>query len=503
MKKNSTKKAFFICNLVFVIVWMTLLLSSLLFKASARVVGWPTWGNYVVKENREPVKRPHLRKIPVRQWGSSLEAWYNDNFAWRSRLIQFYRYSHFNWMKTGVGLEVPGLDGWIFRRGGTWAELDDYLGGFELTETELDNWVRLFEGRKQWAEAHGCHYMQVISSVKAQIHNEKVFPAIRNHRGICAREQLQKRLASSSAAETVVFTHESLLEAAKKRPVFYEEDHHINAYGLYLIYDAIADKLNAWFGGVESLPFYDVPPEAVREGKQDGCYEQDRRLVVVLPEGKQVDDPLLELSKTSTKFPMVSVATERPSAGLKLVMANDSFMRFPLFTWNRGANGNVRFPFNQGVSKVISLLFLRYSSGRLDYVVSEEIPDVIIEQFTECRLSLGVIGLDEPMRRAAQFERGTAAAFPLKKGQRILVRCVLEKVTDETGNVTFVRLGQDAPKIKVELLDGGKVVDTATIEPGVRRAIFFKEVETTGGEFTVRISGGKIKSSALVIRKPK
>ncbi len=503
MKNTSTKKGIFICNLIFVVLWMTLLFSSLLFKASSRFTGWPNWDRYVVKENREHVTKPNLKKIPVRKWGSSLEAWYNDNFAWRSRLIQFYRYAHFNWMKTSVGREVPGLDGWIFRRGGDWAELDDYLGGFELTEAEMDNWITLFEGRKQWAEAHGSHYIQLVASVKAQIHNEKVFPAIRNHRGVCAREQLQKRLASSSAADCVVFTHEKLVEAAKRRPVFYEEDHHVNAYGVYLIYDVIADKLKDWFDGVDSLPIYDVPPEAVLEGKQDGCYEQDRRLVVVMPEGKQIDDPLLALANTRIKFPMMSVASERSSSGLKIVMANDSFMRYPLFSWKRGANGNVRFPFNQGVSKVISLLFLRYSTGRLDYVVSEEVPDVIIEQFTECRLSLGIIGLDEPIRRASKFESGTDVALPIEKGQHLLVRCVLEKVTDETGTVTFARLGQAAPKITVELLEGDRAVDTATVQPGVRRAIFFKEVESTGSEFTVRVSGGKIESSQLALRMPK
>jgi len=500
MKKTSKQKVLFICNLIFVSFWMLLLFSSLLFKTASHISGWPNWDSYVVKENREHAPKPHLKKIPVREWGSSLEAWYNDNFAWRSRLIQFYRYSHFNWMKTAVGLEVPGLDGWIFRRGGTWAELDDYLGGFELTEKEMDDWVRLFEGRKQWAEAHGTKYMQVITSVKAQIHNEKVFPAIRDHRGVCAREQLQKRLATSSAADCVVFTQEKLLEAAQSRPVFYEEDHHVNAFGVYLIYETIADKLNGWFGNVALISFYDAPPESVLAGKQDGCYEQDRRLAIVAPEQQQIEDPLLELSKPSIAFPMVSVAVERPEDGLNVVMANDSFMRFPLYSWNRDQVGKMRFPFNQGVGKVVSLLFLRYSTGRLDYLLSERVPDVIIEQFTECRLSLGVLGLDETMRRASEFERGIALNTPPQAGQRVLVRCVLEDVTDESGEMKFVRIETPSLKITVELLDGGRVVDTATIDPGVKRAVFFKAVESTGGELTVRVTGGKSKPPVIALR---
>ncbi len=479
---------------------MLVLFSSLLFKVSSRVTGWPNWDSYEFNENREHAKKPDFKKTSVREWGSSLEAWYNDNFAWRSRLIQFYRYSHFNWMKTAVGQEVPGLNGWIFRRGGTWAELDDYLGGFELTEKEMHDWVRLFEGRKQWAEAHGTKYMQVIAPVKAQIHYDQVFPAIRDHRGVCAREQLQKGLAASSAADCVVFTHEKLLEAALGRPVFYKEDHHVNAYGVYLIYEAIADKLNSLFGNVALIPFYDEPPKAVLDGKQDGCYEKERRLAIVVPEARQTSDPLLELSKTRTKFPMVSVAVERPTGGLTVVMANDSFMRFPLYSWKRALVGQMRFPFDQGVGKVVSLLFLRYSTGRLDYVLSERVPDVIIEQFTECRLSLGVIGLDEPMRRASDFERGIEIGATPEKGQRVLVRCVLDEVTDESGDWTFVRIGQTSPKITVELLEGGKVVDTATIDPGVKRAVFFKAVESMGGEFSVRLTGGKSLPPQIAMR---
>ena len=43
---------------------------------------------------------------------------------------------------TPFGRDVPGRGGWIFRRGGDWPELDDYLGAFELTPDELDAWLK-------------------------------------------------------------------------------------------------------------------------------------------------------------------------------------------------------------------------------------------------------------------------------------------------------------------------------------------------------------------------
>ena len=502
MTNFTYKKWAFLFNAIFVAFWLVVLFSGMAFKVSAKVIGWPDWSRYALTENRELAPKPDFRKTPVKKWGSSVEAWYNDNFAWRSSLILFYRQVHFSWLKTAVGREVPGLDGWVFRRGGDWAELDDYLGGFELTEKEMDDWLDFFEGRKQWAEAHGALYIQLVSSVKAQIECDKVFPSIRNHRGVSMREQLQKRLAGSPTARHMVFTHDCLTEAAAKREVFYPEDHHVNAYGIYLLYNELVKRLSDWFPGIAAVPFYDHPPEAVLKGTQAGCYEKDRRLVVVVPGSKQVDHPTLAVAATRFHFPMVGIAVKQPGAERSIVMGNDSMMRYALSSWNRNEGGKVAFPFGAGFDDIVSLIFLRFSTGQLDYVVSEKVPDVIIEQFAECKLSLGTFGLDTPIRRAAEFERGVPLEGKPKTGETVLPRCVLDDVTDESGKTKFVRIGQDAPQITVELLEGTNVVDSVTILPGVKRAVFFKSVKATGGEFSITLTGGRYSSSDIKLRLP-
>lgn len=502
MRKPNPHTVIHGLNLAFVGLWLMVLFSSLAFKASSKFTGWPNWDDFVIGENRERAGKPDLRRTPTRAWGEAVEAWYNDNFAWRSRLIQFYRHVHFHWLKTAVGDEVPGLDGWIFRRGGNWAELDDYLGGFELTDAEMEDWIDLFEGRRQWAEAHGTRYLQLVTSVKAQIHNEKVFPAIRKNRGVCVREQLQRRLATSSAAETVVFTHETLLTAARTQPVFYEEDHHVNARGVHLVYATLARTLSAWFGGPFELPFYDTPPPAVLAGEAPGTFERDRRLEVVVPGARQVDDPLLALSVTGVPFPMASVAVEQGGGGgLHLVLANDSFLRFPLRSWDRARAGTMRFPFTDAVGRVVSLLFLRYDTRGLDAVVSERVPDVIIEQFTESRLSLGTLGLDDVMRRAAAFGRGVPLPGAPPAGTWVLACAELDGVTDADGTIAFVRFGEAPVAVGVELVaEDDRVLAASTVEPGVRRAVFFEPVEAPGGPLRVRVRDGLCASALLRLR---
>ena len=491
MNRSQSSRAFRAVNGAFVAFWMAALCLSPLLRVSWKVAGWPDWSGVEIAENRELAVKPDLRTTPVKEWGSGIEAWYRDSLPWRAWLIQRYRELHFKGLKTGVLQQIPGEGGWVFRRGGTWAELDDYLGAFELTPEELDAWAEIVEGRRQWAEAHGTRYLQVITSVKAQIHPEKILPTLRARRGVCVREQFEARLVESPAHSNVLFTHDALLAAAARREVFYEEDHHVNAYGVYVVFQAMAEKLAEWLPGVDTVPFYDVPPADVLAGEGAGCYEDHRRLRVVIPDARQIPHPLLRLSGAS-RHPQISVAIRQPGDPRLLVIGHDSFLRFSLFSWHRGEAGKVVLPFGEGFSEIVSLMFMRYSTERLDAIVAARVPDVIVEQFSECRLGYGPIGLDETMRRAAAFGRGAPIAGDAALRRRVLPRCVLESVTADTA--------KGASAITVELLDGTEVLDSAILAPGVRRAVFFKPVTPARGPLAVRLTGGTAENAVLLLR---
>ena len=472
--------------IAFVAFWMAALCASPLMRVSWKLAGWPDWRGIRIVENRGLAEKPDLRATPVKQWGGAVEAWYNDSLPWRAWLIQRYRDFHFKGLKTAVLHQVPGEGAWVFRRGGSWPELDDYLGAFELTPEELDAWAELIEGRKAWAEAHGTRYLQVIASTKPQIQPEKILPALRSRRGVCVREQLERRLANSPARANVLFTHDALLAAAAKRDVFYEEDHHVNAYGASILFQAMVEKLATWFPGIGSVPFYDEPPADVLAGEAPGCYEDHRRLRVVVPGARQIPHPLVRLAGGS-RHPQASVAIHQPGDPRLLVIGHDSFLRFSLFSWHRKEAGKVVLPFGDGFSEIVSLMFLRFKTSHLNAIMAERVPDAIVEQFSECRLSYGPIGLDETMRRAAAFGRGAPVEPAEAGGRPVLPRCVLENVS---GSAT----------ITVELLDGTMVLDAATLAPGVRRAVFFKPVTPARGPLAVRVREGLAEQTSLTLR---
>ena len=495
-------------DFAFVALWTLFIFSGLAFKVTERWRGWPPPGNFVLAENRLPNPFPDLRHAPAKEWGRGLEAWYNDHFAWRQELIGFYRFLHFHWLKTAVNELVPGLDNWIFRKQGNWSELDDYLGGFELTPQQALDWVDFFEGRAAWAEAHGVVYLQVVTSVKAQVMPEKIPAVLRRHRGVSVREQVQAALRGSFAEPHVLFTHETLVAAAQAREVFYQEDHHPNAYGTYLVFRAIAERLGAWLPDMEPMRFYDNPPAAVRAGAEPGCYEEDRRLKVVVPGLLAVKDPLVRRAPGG-RFPLASIATEQPAPQRTLVMGNDSYMRFPLASWHKKPQP-VPMPLAVNFSRLVSLIFQRFQTVELDYIVSQSPPAVLIEQFPEMRLLNQVEGLDATMRTAARFGRGTPRTVwtpavggppPAPAAEPFTVLATLERVTAGPDENAAPRMGGTTRPLPVELLADGKVIATAQVNPGVRRAVFFAVPALPApAELAVRVQNGQAVLQRLEIR---
>ena len=496
----------------FVAAWMLLLCASLGLKASARLFGWPVWGTFKIEENRRLASFPDLRHTPVKKWGAGVDAWYNDQFAYRARIVQFYRFLLGDVLASPiVDNEVPGTGGWMYRNGESWPEIKDYLGVFELTPTEIARWIEFFEGRCEWAAAHGAHYLQVITPVKAQIHPEHLPPAVVRHRGQCVREQVRAALEGSSAKDSVLFLTDAIREITdrNRRTYFYPSDHHVNGYGCYVIYREIMAAAERMLGPpMEMPPYYDDPPEAVLENREWGCWQcgatNYERLAVRMPDMEVVRSGAFDRVPPKPNAPIAFGL--RGGARRTIVIAHDSFLRFPLYSWYHNDVEPVRIPLANGFDRAITLMFTRYYTAQLNRIVAAESPALIVEQFPEIRLTQNIQGLDATMRRAAAFSHGRpvgaeeAAALP--EGTPLLARVTLENATDPSGEWTDMRNGVDVPVLSVELSADGETVASEPTWPGPVRALYYGELPLGGRAVEVKVTAGRAENIRLDLRVP-
>ena len=484
-------------NAVFLALWFASLAAVPAIRMSTAAFGWPQSDNGVAEEKREPAKIPVFSEIPAKQWGHAVDAWFNDTFPFRGKVVGFYKHLCFHIWRSPIGYRVPGVGGTIFLREGTWPELDDYLGAIPEDGEMLRDWRTLLEGRAAWAEAHGAHYLEVVTPVKIQVHPELAPWAIRGEAGQSSRQRLELAMRGSFAESNIVFlTGRFRAEALGGRELFYEDDHHVNAYGCWLIYDSIVAAIRErWFPQLTGTPYFENPPESVRRGEEAGAFTDPdtHTLEVSAPGYSPCPYREIGIRGAGRAYPQIHVRVRREGQGLKVAMRHDSFLRYPLSSWESGRGyPSLAIPLGTGFSDVAMFIFRRFSTEELGIISGVMAPDVIIEQFPECKISQGVFGLDDTMRRAAEFGRATAVPNDHGGGGHFLAMASFADVLAEKGT---------DGEVGVAIVDAdGQKVAAGAVAPGRRRAVFFGEI-AGNPPFAIRLTGGKASESRLELRR--
>lgn len=487
--RNLAETAFFALWIVFLGAWSLLKLSSSVF-------GFPVFSDSVAVENRKLTPNPDYLKLDPKDWGRKTDEWYNDNFAFRAEVLSLYRRLHFKYLKSPVMDKVPGEGDWIFTRGGKWPEVEDYMGVIALDRDMVRDWVDLFEGRVAWAEAHGIKYLEVIPPMKSRIHPEKMPLMISLHKKDSYSEELERAIEGTAVSSNVLFLAEALeREVESGREVYYEEDHHENAYGCYCIFREINLRMRKlWYPDLPLFPFYDTPPEELLSGEIQGCHVKDRRLVVSNPGTRLLSDPHLQIDpkKDASVFPHCKILLGQPGEDRYILFCHDSYLRYPFDTWYCRDMRRFAMPVGSGFSKIGSFIFTRLTTERLEAYTRNDIPDVIVEQFSAGRLQYGPVGYDETMKRAARWGRGRELHDSHPEGGKVLAMAKFAGLSPLGG----------ADEIKVVLKDAaGNVLAKCKAAPGVKRAVFLGDV-VYRKDAAIGIEGGRADSAEILYRNP-
>jgi len=267
-------------------------------------------GSRAAGENRLPAGPPDVRELRaghVQKFIAASEAYFNDHFGFRKKLIRLFQ----NW-KLGLFHDrsvykvLIGPNQWLFI--GEEQMVEHYLGLAKFTPEQLQTWQTMLEKRRDWLAAHGIKYLFVVPPDKQDIYPEelplwlqKAAPAQRHSK----LDQFLEHMKAHSTVE-ILDLRAPLLAAKQEAPVYLREDTHWNLLGGFIACQEVIKALTRQMPELPPLPREDFDWTNVPAAGGDLAH----MLGTEAPE-KNYFKPL---PKPSVSLPVMHEATELVSA---------------------------------------------------------------------------------------------------------------------------------------------------------------------------------------------
>jgi hypothetical protein len=348
-------------------------------------------GSFVLQENRTLAARPKL-ELTLESLGAyprKLEAYFNDQFGFRKRLIHWLAIAKVR----GLGVSssshvIVGSHGWLYYSGDR--ALKYYRGIKLFRPGELERYRKILEARRDWLAERGIPYLFVILPNKDTIYPEFMPPAYTKVQPLTRCDQLLEYMKAHSTVPILDVRDD--LRRAKQRELLYDlTDTHWNARGAFVAYGRIVETLAAWFPRMQPLPrleFREIETMLVGGdlarmlGMPEQMPESRLGLQPIQPRQARKTDEVFPLPPGSPAYRAI-IAMESPNAKLpRAVIFHDSFF--------------------QHLAPFLSEHFQRvfyFSDYDFDRkIVVREHPDVVIQELVE-RSLMGPIPTDHAEER--------------------------------------------------------------------------------------------------------
>ena len=189
-------------------------------------------------ENRLPAPLPRLSAlnfITAQKSINGLEAYFNDHFGFRKKLIRFFQ----KW-KSGlfhdesVNKSIAGPNHWLFS--GEMQMVGHFLGTEKFSTSQLQSWQKLLENRRDWLAARGIKFLFVIAPDKQDIYPEELPAWLVNAVPAMRETKLDQFLQYMKGHSSVVVVdlRASLIAAKKIAPLYLQNDTHWNQLGGFI-----------------------------------------------------------------------------------------------------------------------------------------------------------------------------------------------------------------------------------------------------------------------------
>jgi len=319
-----------------------------------------------------PEITPNIKRLLTLPAG--LEAYYNDHFGFRRRLIRWEQHWKQDIFKESSRPDVMiGRDGWLFLT--SMHMIEHYRGLKTFTPDELKSWQSLLEKRRDWLIQRGIKYLFVIPPDKHSAYPEYL-PTWMTKMG--TETKLDQFLAYMKVHSTVevLDLRPALLDAKKTARTYLYTDTHWNSYGGFIGYQSVMRSLMLQLPDLgEPLPleafefthFQETGGDLSTMLGQEMAEREGFQLTARPP--LQFPTAAEDINIYAKKWPkyMEPFYTENPSGKFKLLMFHDSF-------------SNAWVPFlGYHFKRVVYIWQYNWNSS----VIEKETPDVVVDEILE------------------------------------------------------------------------------------------------------------------------
>jgi alginate O-acetyltransferase complex protein AlgJ len=289
---------------------------------------------FVLEENRYLAAKPELKldRRVLAALAGRLEAYFNDHFGFRKRLIYWLAVAKVE----GLGVtSTPGVtlgsDGWLYLAGES--AVVSFRAARPFTQEQLRAYRQILETRRDWLAARGIPYLLIIPPNKDTIYPEFMPAAFNKLNSRSRLDQLVDYMKKQSNV-TILDVREDLRRAKGAERVYSITDSHWNMRGGYVAYERILQTLSGWFPEAHA-----IPRSEFRYGVENGAGGDLARMLGIadrLREERLTTEPRFRWhfaqsaialpNAARTAYPELAMATTWEDAELsRAVLFRDSF----------------------------------------------------------------------------------------------------------------------------------------------------------------------------------
>ncbi len=203
---------------------------------------------------RELAARPRLRLkgSALKAFPAQFEQYWNDHFAFRTKLIRALNIAKVRWLHVSTSANVLlGRASWLFYTPQPIGQDHDCIRPF--TALELERWRLALEHRHDWLARRGCRYLLFIPPDKQTIYPEYADRGSLPLRTHTRLDQLLEHLAEHHSPVKVVDVRLVMLAAKERERLYHRTDSHWNDRGAFIGYTQVARTLAKWFPAIEPM----------------------------------------------------------------------------------------------------------------------------------------------------------------------------------------------------------------------------------------------------------